>query len=223
MEEIWKDIEGYEGLYQVSNMGIVRSLPHFRKNGRNGYLQIGKIIKPMCVRGYQTVSLSKNGKQKIFKIHRLVAEAFIPNPENKPCIDHINTDKTNNRVENLRWVTHKENSNNPLTLKKIINANNKPRKYRCGDEHPKPNLGKIGILSPSSTPILQFSLNGDFIKRWDSMADIEREMNISHSNLCKCCKYQRKTAYRFKWGYADDYEKIPFKVFDLQIYRKKVA
>ena len=112
VNEIWKDINGYEGLYQISNFGNVKSLP--RQGAK------GKILKPSKINiGYLRVGLNKNGKCKRYLIHRLVAEAFLPNPDNKPCIDHINANKTDNRICNLQWVTHKENMNNPLTIDKI--------------------------------------------------------------------------------------------------------
>ena len=115
MQEIWKDIKEYEGLYQVSNLGRVRSLPRTARNN-NGYRKVvERFLKLNLVYGYFTARLNKNNKGRLFKVHRLVAEAFIPNPENKPCIDHINGCRTDNRVENLRWVTYKENSNNIIT------------------------------------------------------------------------------------------------------------
>lgn len=112
MEEIWKDIEGYEGLYQVSNLGRVKNVKRNRvtygmKGDKDGYLRIG---------------LSKDGILKTYKVHRLVAMAFIPNPDNKPFIDHINTVKDDNRVQNLRWCTSKENNNNPITKIKMGKA-----------------------------------------------------------------------------------------------------
>ena len=110
--EIWKDVKGYEGIYLISNIGRVK-----RIDCKN--TQKERILKNCKCNGYYGVSLSKNGAKSLELIHRLVAEAFIPNPENKPCIDHINTIKSDNRVENLRWVTYKENSNNPLTKKNI--------------------------------------------------------------------------------------------------------
>ena len=99
IKEIWKDIEGYEGLYQVSNLGRVK------RNGR--------ILKPYFgTDKYYYVSLSKDSKVTKFKIHRLVAHAFIPNPENKPTVDHINRNRIDNRVDNLRWATYTEQRSN---------------------------------------------------------------------------------------------------------------
>ena len=112
-EEVWKPIKDYEGLYEVSNLGRIKSL-NYKGTGKE------KLLKNIeCSNGYLTVSLTKNGKQKVFYIHRLVAVTFIPNPENKPCIDHINTIRTENCVWNLRWVTYEENNNNSLTKKKM--------------------------------------------------------------------------------------------------------
>lgn len=111
MEEIWRDIEGYEGHYQVSNLGRVKSLERYM-NGRNGGKSLLKerILKPIKNnRGYLNVNLSKNRKRKNANIHRLVAKAFIPNPDNKPEVNHVDTNKKNNRADNLEWATTKEN------------------------------------------------------------------------------------------------------------------
>lgn len=114
MKEIWKDVKGLEGYYQVSGEGFVKSLDRVDCSGR--HLK-GMLIKPFKDRGgYLCVVLTKEGKRYRKKVHRLVAEAFIPNPEGKPEVDHIDTVQTNNCVENLRWVTAKENNNNALSI-----------------------------------------------------------------------------------------------------------
>ena len=210
--EIWKPVVGYEGLYEVSNLGNIRSLWFGKK----------KTMKLRTDRdGYLLVNFYKDKKQTTYKVHRLVAELFIPNPENKPEIDHINTDKTDNTVwlnedgsinydkTNLRWVTPKENRNNPLTKKHI-------------------SIGKFGKNRGkehfASKPIIQFTKNNEFVKIWENAQVVAREWGLySGSNIISCCRGILKTAYGFKWGYADDYERIPFKVFDLELYRKKTA
>lgn len=195
MIEEWKTIEDYPN-YMVSNMGRVKAINWHRGNKE-------KEIKPYTTyKGYLRLRLCKNGKAKQFQVHRLVAQAFIPNPENKPYIDHINTDRTDNRVENLRWVTNKENCNNPISK---IN-------YSIS------NKGKTAVS------ILQFTKEWEFVKKWDSLSEAELELGIK-SRLSEYCgnKYGRKTCGGYIWQYADDYERIPFKVFDLEIYRKKTA
>lgn len=118
MKEIWKPISGFEGLYEVSNMGNVRSVDRIVKRGncfekRKSHLMSAVVSDG--THGYSFVNLYMNGKTYPKRVHRLVAEAFIPNPENKPCIDHINTIRNDNSVENLRWVTYKENALNNIT------------------------------------------------------------------------------------------------------------
>ena len=120
--EIWKEIKGYEGLYEVSSEGRVRSVDRlvYDNTHRCNRSLKGKVLKNRKGQYYYEVHLCKDGIRKQFYVHRLVAETFIPNPDNKPEIDHINTDYLDNRVENLRFVTHKENMNNPTSVLKQL-------------------------------------------------------------------------------------------------------
>ena len=114
--EVWKDIPGYVGYYQVSDFGRVRSVPRAGTKG-------GVLVQSIC-RGYYKVYLCGGGKRRYVQVHRLVAEVFIPNPNNYPCVDHIDTNRLNNVVSNLRWVTHRMNSNNPITRQHLTGENN---------------------------------------------------------------------------------------------------
>lgn len=190
--EIWKPVVGYEGLYEVSSLGNVRSLDRINAVGR---MIKGKILKPQTNHssgGYKQVVLYNKGC-KTYKVCRLVAKAFIPNPENKPCVDHINTVRTDDRVENLRWVTHKENSNNPLTLTHF------PR----GEQHPKAGLGKFGKLNGHSKPIMQYTKEGVFIREWECSLQVQRELGIWSSNITKCCQGGYKSTGGFIWKYKE--------------------
>lgn len=133
--------------------------------------------------------------KKNYLVHRLVASAFLPNPNNYPIINHKDENPQNARVENLEWCDSKYNNN-----------------YGTHNEK---------VAKSCSIPILQFSLDGKFIRKWNSTKDAGRELDIDRGSITKCCKGKRKTAGGYKWGYADDYERIPFKVFDLEIYEKK--
>lgn len=112
MTEFWKDIEGYEGLYQISNMGRIKSLPKIC-GVRSSKEKIIRTFRNHS--GYELATLCKDGNQKHFQVHRLVATTFIPNNDSKPQVDHINRIRNDNRVLNLRWVTNKENSRNSST------------------------------------------------------------------------------------------------------------
>lgn len=154
MNEIWRDVKGYEGLYQVSNLGRCRSLDRLIHcntllNNKESYIKKGRILKEGrysygrgLAFGYIRYSLTKDKKSKNFCIHKLVAEAFIPNPENKPEVDHIDTNTLNNRVDNLRWVTRLENINNKLSRLR-------QGKYKYNNETAANTAEKQGICKNS--------------------------------------------------------------------------
>lgn len=128
MNEIWKDISGYEGLYQISNRGRVKSLGRVVSRGQKGERFEKEIILKQVdnTHGYLAVSLSKDGKAKTVRVQRLVAEAFIPNPNELPFVNHIDEVKHNNEVENLEWVTPKENSNHGTMPERISKMKSMP-------------------------------------------------------------------------------------------------
>lgn len=163
--EIWKDVVGYEGIYQVSNLGRVKSLP------RNGTIKQERILKPHRVQGYLLAELFNRGAHKGKRIHRLVAEAFIPNPDNKREVNHIDGDKHNNRVENLEWVTSSENQ---LHAAYVIKTH------------------KMSV-------VLQKDLDGKPIKKWYGVKVAADALGIQAADICHCCSGQRKTAGGFLW------------------------
>ena len=183
-KEEWRPVVGYEGLYEVSNTGQVRSLD---KYDSLGVFWIGKLLSKLKVGGYFMVKLRKDGIQKMCLIHRLVAQSFIPNPLNLPQVNHKDEDKTNNMVDNLEWCDAKYNMN-----------------YGTINRRRGESLG-YGKDNPYSIPIIQYDKNGEFIKEWDSTMDVERELHIQHSNITKCCKKQLhfKTAGGFIWRYKE--------------------
>ena len=208
MEEIWKNIEGYPN-YQVSNMGRVKRL------STGYYRRTEKILRPQLQNnGYLHIKLSQKDKTKCILVHRLIAQVFIPNPNNLPQVNHINEDKTDNRVENLEWCDRKYNINYGNGISKRVKTNKENGTYK--------KIGEINSKMRSKS-ILQFSKDNSFIRKWDSATQVERELGYNSKQICSCLKNRQKTAKGFKWVYADDYERIPFKVFDLELYRKKTA
>lgn len=188
INEVWKPIRGYVGLYECSNFGRVRSVrtQHILKFSFTSY-------------GYHQVTLSKNGVTKTHTVHRLVAEAFIPNHLNLPCVDHINGVKTDNRVENLRWVSYAGNYHNPNTIK---------NQHRWVKGHVPHNKGVEfkqirGEKHPRHIPVIQYTKDGLFVKEWVSASEVQRELGISQSAISACCngRYGFKTAGGFIWKY----------------------
>lgn len=146
----------------------------------------------------------KKGKVKRFRVHRLVAQAFIPNLNNLPIINHKNQIVNDNRVENLEWCTVEYNNNYADRNKKVAIASRNKMS------------GRYGKKSNKSLPVLQYTKDGELVKKWDCITDVERELGIKHQDISKCCKGKQKSAGNYVWKYA-----IKFKVFDLAI--EKVA
>lgn len=193
-EEIWKPIKGYEGQYEVSSFGRVKSLSR-KVPGRNGGLKPirERILKSCIIRGYENVILCQNGKNhKHGLVHRLVAQAFIPNEDNKPNIDHIDCNTLNNKVENLRWCTQKENCNNPITRERDSSA-----KKGKGN----PYYGKRNEEIHNARKVACFTKGGKFINTYPSVAEASRQTGIRASNISACANEYHKSAGNFIWRY----------------------
>lgn len=180
--ERWADIPGYEGCYQVSDYGRVRSCDRYvRAVHDSKQIRRGQIIKPWDMpNGYLVVGLNKEMRRSVKYIHRLVASAFIPNPDFLPQINHKDEDKTNNRVDNLEWCTHGYNINYGSARAKISKAHFD---------------GKYGTI-----PVAQI-LNGEIVATFDSASDAERATGISSSSIRKVClgRPKFKTAGGYEW------------------------
>lgn len=191
MKEVWRDIIGYKGIYQVSNLGRVKSLPKVHRTGNNGYRNRKEyLLSDKANTRYLTVGLRKNGKQKHILVHRLVALAFVENPDDKPYVDHIDGNNHNNRADNLRWVTPLENSANPVTKKRHFNV---MQKFK----------GRIGVKSLTYKAVLQYSIDGRFIKRWECMSDAARFYGINSSGISHVIRGDQDTSAGYLWRLAD--------------------
>jgi hypothetical protein len=194
--EIWKDIQDYEGLYQVSNLGRVKSLV------RVHYCKKERILTNIKLpNGYIYVRLCKDGKGKNVRVHRLVAVAFIPNPENLPQIDHINADKTNNNVNNLRWVTAKENIRNPLNMVHLIGKNN-PMFGKKHSEETKEKMRKnhanfSGDLNPKARKVKNIETNEIFV----TVKSAGKKYGVSDNSIRGSIKRNGKSA-GYHWEYV---------------------
>lgn len=195
-EEVWKDITGYEGLYQVSNLGRVKSLA--REVFTGVYMrQIPETIKisqKHSSGNYRSIVLSKEGKKTPRLIHRLVAEAFIPNPNNKPEIDHKDGDPTNNNSNNLRWATRKENNNFPIHKHRVSESKKGCKSSQCG---------KFGKLHHNSIPVVRISFNGVVAEYECLMAAARDGFNLNA--VWNCCNGRVKTHKGYRWMYKSDY------------------
>ena len=177
--EIWKDIKGYEGIYQISNLGNIKSLDHYIRQRNNNYkLYHGKTLKPyMTSTGYYKIDLHNGKKRKIMLIHRLIANAFIPNPDDLPEVNHIDGNKTNNNIDNLEWCTRSDNI-----------------------KHSYKN--KLHIHCPKNKPVKQININtGQIINTYKSINDAARCLDLRHESISACAKGVTNSYGGYKWEY----------------------
>ena len=163
-KEIWKDIKEYEDLYQVSNLGRVKSKRKILSQTKGEYLKVG---------------LSKNGIEKTYAVHRLVAKAFMSNPNNYNFINHIDENKYNNIYTNLEWCTNKYNCNYGNRNKNIVTSRRHTFKT-----------------------IIQKDMNDNIIRVWQDIIEIQEKTNYKKHNIYKCCQGKYEKAYGYKWEYA---------------------
>lgn len=190
--EIWEDVIDYEGLYKVSNVGRIKCVGK-SPTGDTPFWQI-KLLKKDKVNsqsknkwGYLGVSLYKNGVGKRFQVHRLMMIAFVPNPENKPQVNHIDGVKDNNLLENLEWNTRSENQRHA---------------FRIGIKKGYPTWkGKINELNPNSKPIIQKTLDGEFVKKFTCRAEAQRYFG-KQTNIAAALSGKQTQSCGYKWEYA---------------------
>lgn len=188
--EEWKDVPGYEGLYQVSSLGRVKKL-NYRQTGKE------RIIKQRVRgKGYMAVSLYNNGQTKDFYVHRLVAEAFIPNPDNLPQVNHKSEVKTDNSVSNLEWCTLLYNINYGTRSKRSATS------YKRNQGYAGYKRGQV-YAGRSPRKIYQYTVDGCFIKTWESSKEIQKTLGFYFKSIQKCCRGIYKQSHGYKWSYKN--------------------
>ncbi|SMG31814.1 NUMOD4 domain-containing protein [Sphingobacterium psychroaquaticum] len=176
--EVWTDINGYEGYYQVSNVGNVKSIERVvtEKGGKKKSLVSTMLKCAKYKNGYHFVVLCKNSVRKQFSLHRLVALHFIPNSNMKLEVNHIDEDKSNNSASNLEWISHKDNINHGTAISRRV----KNSDFR-GEKNPM--YGRFGAANPRSKPIYRIDDCGRIISRHESSNEAAREFNLNPSSI----------------------------------------
>lgn len=192
--EVWKDVAGFEGLYQISSKGRVKSLERLTP-GKLGSLRRTqeKMMKlQKNIKGYPTVMLHKDGKGHAKLVHRLVAYAFIENPLNLPQVNHKDTNKENNNIENLEWITGIDNMRHAFA-NKCFRPTEKQR------EHARQEQMKIAIRR--RRPVVMCTKEGEKLRCFESIREAEKATGINNSKITAVCKCHRKTAGGYIWKY----------------------
>ena len=221
-QEEWRPVVGYEGRYEVSNFGRVKSLD-YNHTGKEG------IMKPKSNdRGYLYISLCKNRKKKSYQVHQLIMRAFVGECPEGHQVDHIDWNPRNNRLENLRYIPAKENasrhspewfvkiqkvlqdpewrknvaeankrhSQNPEWLQNVAEANKRK------SQDPEWQKKNVEGAKKRTKPIDQYTIDGEYVKTWESAKDAAKELEIQASSISSCCKGKRHTAGGFIWRFA---------------------
>lgn len=191
--ETWAPVVGYEGLYEISTLGRIRSLSR-RRSGRTHnskgeffFYTTPKLLTPkLGSAGYMQVGLSKNGKAKTCHMHRMMAEAFIQNTNNYAQVNHIDGNKANFALENLEWCTPSQNGKHAYNVLGRIPA----------------TRGKVGKDAHSSRAVVQKTLSGDVVAVWGSGMDAVRA-GFDSGRICRCCKGESRTHKGYRWEYAE--------------------
>lgn len=176
-QEIWKDIPWFNWDYQASNLGNIKSLKYWKN----------KMLKSILFKNwYLRITLTIYWIPKNYPFQRMILSSFIPNPENKPQVNHIDWNKLNNNLDNLEWVTQSENLSHRYNILK--------QKY--------PMQWHIWKFNKKSKPVLQFDLQNNFIKEWENACDVMRKTDMNQSSISACCKWKYKQAYWFIWKFS---------------------
>lgn len=190
MNEVWKPIENYEGYYEISNTGKIKSLERKANTKNSSSRKVNSRDIKLTNNGmYYVVGLAKSGRTRQHYVHRLVAQAFIPNPENLKFVNHKDGDKLNNKVDNLEWCTIEYNNRHAFKNGLIKIAKGRENKM----------FGRYGKNANKSKPVYQYDLDYNFIKKWDCQRDVQRELGFSEKSISNCVLGNQKTAYGYIW------------------------
>jgi len=188
---MWKEIPNTDGLYFANEKGEIKSTSRERYYNAKGikgcYKRNGKILKqPINNHGYPCVTIKyRNGSQKVIQVHQLIARTFLPNPENKPQINHIDGNKQNNNVSNLEWCTASENLKH--AFRTGLNKGSRPFKGKFGKEH-------FG-----SKPVIAYNKDGTIYKEYESQCLAAKDLGVNSSHISQCVNGKRNTAYGYLW------------------------